>query len=298
MTDVMPDLSFAVMGKPPVYRYHLLRNALDSFQKNLTQLDSKEFQRVRLRADRSFDLENLALQSPEAAQVIVPEDQIDAAVQEIAERYPNDEDFTIDVSQNGLTPETLRQALRRELLFDSVLRKVGASGLLVSDIDIQLYYELNKERFTRPETRMARHILITINDDYPENRRDTAWQRIQKVAAQATGNVKQFAKLARQYSECPTAMEGGKLGNVPVGQLYPELDAVLFTLPAGAVSVPIESSLGFHVLLCEQIFPAQQISLTKAKPQIRSLLEERSQRNCQKAWLKQLEARMTLEVSP
>ncbi len=298
MTDVMPDLSFAVMGKPPVYRYHLLRNALDSFQKNLTQLDSKEFQRVRLRADRSFDLENLALQSPEAAQVIVPEDQIDAAVQEIAERYPNDEDFTIDLSQNGLTPETLRQALRRELLFDSVLRKVGASGLLVSDIDIQLYYELNKERFTRPETRMARHILITINDDYPENRRDTAWQRIQKVAAQATGNVKQFAKLARQYSECPTAMEGGKLGNVPVGQLYPELDAVLFALPAGAVSVPIESSLGFHVLLCEQIFPAQQISLTKAKPQIRSLLEERSQRNCQKAWLKQLEARMTLEVSP
>ncbi len=298
MTDVMPDLSFAVMGKPPVYRYHLLRNALDSFQKNLTQLDSKEFQRVRLRADRSFDLENLALQSPEAAQVIVPEDQIDAAVQEIAERYPNDEDFTIDLSQNGLTPETLRQALRRELLFDSVLRKVGASGLLVSDIDIQLYYELNKERFTRPETRMARHILITINDDYPENRRDTAWQRIQKVAAQATGNVKQFAKLARQYSECPTAMEGGKLGNVPVGQLYPELDAVLFALPVGAVSVPIESSLGFHVLLCEQIFPTQQISLTKAKPQIRSLLEERSQRNCQKAWLKQLEARMTLEVSP
>lgn len=298
MTNTMPDLSFAVMGKPPTYRYHLLRNALDSFQKNLTQLNDKEFQRVRLRADRSFELENLALQSPEAAQLIVPEDQVEAAVQEIAERYPNDEDFTIDLSQNGLNPDTLRQALRRELLFDGVLRKVGASGLLVSDIDIQLYYELNKERFTRPETRLARHILITINDDYPENRREAAWQRIQKVATQATGNVKQFAKLARQYSECPTAMEGGKLGNVPAGQLYPELDAVLFKLPAGAVSVPIESSLGFHVLLCEQIFPMQQISLTKAKPQIRSLLEERSQRNCQKAWLKQLETRTTLEVSP
>ena len=26
----MPNLSFAIMGKPPAYRYHLLRNALDA----------------------------------------------------------------------------------------------------------------------------------------------------------------------------------------------------------------------------------------------------------------------------
>ncbi len=298
MTEAMPDLSFAVMGKPPTYRYHLLRNALDSFQKNLPQLNEKEFQRVRLRADRSFELENLALQSPEAAQVIVPAEHIETALQEIAERYPNDEDFSIDLSQNGLTPDTLRQALYRELLFDSILRKVGSRGLIISDIDIQLYYELNKDRFTRPETRLVRHVLITINDAYPENQRDAAWQRIQKVATQATGNAKQFGKLARQYSECPTAMEGGKLGNLPKGQLYPELDAVLFRLPQGQTSAPIESEIGFHVLLCEHIYPAQQISLTQAKPQIRTLLEERAQRNCQKAWLKQLETSVTSEVSP
>ena len=297
MSEVMPDLSFAVMGKPPVYRYHLLRNALESFQKNLTQLDGKEFSRVRQRADRSFQLETMALSSPEASQVVVPSAQVAAALQEIAERYPNDEDFIEDLSRNGLTPDTLRQALQRELLFDTVLRKVGSRGLLISDIDIQLYYELNRERFTRPETRVVRHVLVTINDDYPENTREAAWQRIRKVATSATGNVKQFAKLARQYSECPTAMEGGKLGSLPRGELYPELDAVLFRMMPGAVSEPIESSIGFHVLLCEQIHPVQQISLTQAKPQIRALLEERTQRNCQKAWLKQLEASTTSEVA-
>ena len=286
----MNDLSFAVMGKPPAYRYHLLRNALESFQKNLTQLDDKEFNRVCQRANRSFHLETLALSSPEASQVVISPERLEVAVQEIAERYPNDEDFTQDLSQNGLTPDTLRQALQRELLFDSILGKIAARSISISDIDVQLYYEMNRSKFTQPETRTVRHILITINEEYPENQREQALQRSSKAAAQATGNAKQFAKLARQYSECPTAMEGGKLGTLPHGQLYPELDAVLFRLSAGQVSTPIESPIGFHVLLCEQIYPARQISLTQARPQIRTLLQERAQRNCQKAWLKQLEA--------
>lgn len=293
----MTDLSFTVLGKPPVYRYHLLRNALESFQKNLPQLDDKEFNRVQQRADRSFMLESLALQSPEASQTIILPERIDQAVQEIAERYPNDEDFVQDLAQNGLTPDALRQALQRELLFDGVLQKVASRSITINDIDIQLYYEMNKERFAQPETRTVRHILITINDEYPENSRENALQRIHKSAKQAShGNAKQFAKLARQYSECPTAMEGGRLGTVPRGQLYPQLDAVLFTMASGQVSEPIESEIGFHVLLCEQIFPARTVSLTQAKPQIRTLLQERAQRNCQKAWLKQLETGATPEV--
>ena len=292
----MPDLNFAVLGKPPAYRYHLLRNALETFQKNLPQLDDKEFNRVRQRADRSFQLESLALQSPEASHIIIQSERVDQAVQAIADRYPNDEDFTIDLSQNGLTPDTLRQALQRELLFDGILQKIAARSIDINDIDVQLYYEMNKERFTQPETRTVRHILITINDEYPENCRDNALQRIRKAAVQATGNVKQFAKLARHYSECPTAMEGGKLGTLPRGQLYPSLDEVLFNMTAGQVSEPIESEIGFHVLLCEHIFPARLVSLTQSKPQIRTLLQERAQRNCQKAWLKQLETGTHREV--
>ena len=161
---------------------------------------------------------------------------------------------------------------------------------------MQLYYEMNKERFRQAETRTARHVLITINEEYPENSRENALQRIRQVAAQATGNPKQFAKLARQYSECPTAMEGGKLGTVPRGQLYPQLDTVLFNLFNGQASEPVESEIGFHVLLCEQIFPARTIALSQARPQIRALLQERAQRNCQKAWLKQLETSATSEV--
>jgi peptidyl-prolyl cis-trans isomerase C len=294
----MHNLSFAVMGKPPAYRYHLLRNALEAFQKNLPHLDEKEFNRVCQRADRSFHLETLALSSPEASQIVILPERVDMALQEIADRYPDDNDFTSDLSQNGLTPDTLRQALQRELLFDGILQKIASRSITINDIDIQLYYEMNRGRFTQPETRLVRQILITVNDAYPENQYDTVVQRIRSIAAQATGNAKQFGKLARQYSECPTAMEGGKLGNLPRGQLYPQLDAALFTLSAGQVSAPIESELGFHLLLCEHIYPPQQVSLTKARPQIRTLLEERAQRNCQKAWLKQLEASVTPEVSP
>lgn len=125
----MTELHTAILGKPPAYRYHLLRNALETFQKNLPQLDENEFDRVCRRADRSFQLETLALESPEASQITVPPEQVDAAVQEIANRYPDDHDFTSDLSQNGLTPATLRQALQRELHFSSILGKIAARSI-------------------------------------------------------------------------------------------------------------------------------------------------------------------------
>jgi len=64
--------------------------------------------------------------------------------------------------------------------------------------------------------------------------------------------LNKFADLALKHSECPTALQGGVLGIVPRGKLYPELDAVLFSLKVGAVSDIVESEIGFHLLLCKQ----------------------------------------------
>ena len=139
------------------------------------------------------------------------------------------------------------------------------------------------------ERRTARHLLITVNDDFAENRRDLARARIEQLAEQmqgpAGGRAQRFESLARQHSECPTALEGGRLGEVVPGQLYPALDAALFALGSGEIGGPVESELGFHLLLCERIQPGRSIPFTQARPQIRALLEERGRRNCQKAWI-------------
>ncbi len=273
----------------PEFSYHLLRNALQGYRKNLSQLDPNEYAQVQRKAGKSYELESLVIASPEAEGLIIADSQLDASLAEVAARYPSQEAFLADLESNGLDEAGLRKALRRELLFDSVMQRVAANSAEVNELDVHLFYEMHHERFHNPESRVASHLLITINPDYPENTREAAQARMREVVKKLAGRSNRFAEFARRYSECPSAMEGGKLGEVVRGQLYEELDTTLFRMQEGGVSDIVESELGFHLLYCEKIKPARKVPLAKAAPRIREVLQERHRRNCQKAWLASLQ---------
>ncbi len=270
------------------HTYHMLRAALQTFQRNLSDLQPSEMAKVRAVANKSFEIESLVLASDEATDVIVPEGDVERAVEEVAARYADAEELSDDLHRNGLDETTLRESLRRELMFDSVMQRVGARHARVNDIDVRLFYEMHRERFRQPEKRTARHILVTINSDYIENTPEAARSRMAELAAKLKKRPNRFVSLARRHSECPTALEGGKLGVMARGQLYPELDAALFSLPEGGVSDVVETEVGLHIILCEKIQPQRDIPLSKAWDGIVDVLANRKRRNCQKAWLGEL----------
>ncbi|MDD4930192.1 MAG: peptidylprolyl isomerase [Gallionella sp.] len=152
----------------------------------------------------------------------------------------------------------------------------------------QKNYLYHPEQFRRPETRLARHILLTINEDYAKNTRAVAQARIREIADRLAKDPPCFEEQALKHSECPTALQGGELGDLPRGKLYPELDEVLFNLPANSISAVVESIIGFHLLRCDAITEAVVLSLEQASPHIRTLLEQKHRSVCQKAWIKQL----------
>jgi len=171
---------------------------------------------------------------------------------------------------------------------DTVLELVGSRAPNASEVEIGIYYHLHPEQFQKPELREACHIFISINPDYPENSRERALERIAEIRAKLLKKPHKFADLALKHSECPTALQGGGLGLVPRGKLYPELDAALFSMKAGEISEVLESEIGYHVLLCKQIQKAETLSLQKASPKIRQFMKERAKRTCQRAWIANL----------
>jgi peptidyl-prolyl cis-trans isomerase C len=270
-------------------RYHLLRAALAAGKPNLGSLSAAELSALEPKAQASHALESLVLSSPEAAKILIPESRIEQALAEVRGRYDSRADFLADLSGNGLDEQQLRSALQRELIFDGLMQRIGARRPAVTEVDERLFFEMHQERFTQPEQRTARHILITINNDYAENSRGAARARIDAIAAQLAAQPADqpstFADLARRHSECPTAMQDGQLGSVQRGQLFPALDQALFQLAAGALSAPVESDLGFHILWCERIQPARAIPFAQARERIRQVLEERAARQCQREWI-------------
>lgn len=225
--------------------------------------------------------------SPEYSQMLVPEQELEQALKEIYEQIPEETDLDALLLGNGLSHSSLREAIELDLRVAAVLNYIAEQQPEVNEMDAEIFYQLHTDRFVIPEQRTARHILVTINDDYAENSREAALARIKKAQKELLKKPFKFEKLARSTSECPTAMEGGLLGTVSAGQLYPEVDAALFEMKEGAISDVIESPLGFHVLKCEAIMPQSKPEFEEVREKVKNALRKRNQRVAQRQWLQQ-----------
>ncbi|MDQ7004413.1 MAG: peptidylprolyl isomerase [Ghiorsea sp.] len=58
-----------------------------------------------------------------------------------------------------------------------------------------------------------------------------------------------FAKLARQFSTCPTRQRGGDLGEIFKGKLVKPVEQVIFNQPLSKVHGPIKSKFGYHLII-------------------------------------------------
>lgn len=60
-----------------------------------------------------------------------------------------------------------------------------------------------------------------------------------------------FAKVATEYSECPTGKKGGDLGWFPRGKMVGPFQDVAFSTPENEMSQIFKSVHGYHFLLVE-----------------------------------------------
>lgn len=118
-----------------------------------------------------------------------------------------------------------------------------------SDEVLRAIYEAEKlNRFTAPEERLARHILIKFGAD-----KDAARAEAEALLEQIKGGA-DFAELAEEKSQdTGSKSDGGSLGWVRRGQMVEAFEAALFKLKAGGVSDVVESEFGWHIIRLEEL---------------------------------------------
>lgn len=286
----MPD-AFKVLPDhtPPEVAYLALEMALEQHHKPVCELGEPQAEEIIDAAQRRYRLEQRILSSSEGHISQVPDSTLRDAEAKIHQRYDSTAELYTDLARNGLRGDGLRVALEHFLRVDAVLAHVREQVLEVSELDARLYYHAHRSDFDLPETRSASHLLVTVNPDFPENTRGAARRRIEVLREELEREPERFAELAQRHSECPTALQEGQLGRVRRGELYPDLDRSLFTLPEGGLSGVLTSPLGMHLLRCDRIHPARVIEEQRALPRIRAMLTQRRRKEHEKAWLAELE---------
>jgi len=268
--------------------YLFLKLARELYGKSPQTLEPAERKRVSTVARRQDEIERRILSTVEASSVVLPNSSVEQALAQVRGRYQSDDEYHADLQRADLNHETLRTAIERDLMVEGVLEQVAGRTDPVSATEVEIFYLQHAARFEKPETRTLRHILVTINDTLPGSERAAAQEKINAIRVRLAKELTRFAEQALKHSECPTGMNGGLLGTLPRGKLFPELEAVAFELTAGQLSVVVESPLGFHVLWCEAIDPGRVVPLAEAREGIHKHLTDNRRQNAQSAWVRGL----------
>jgi peptidyl-prolyl cis-trans isomerase SurA len=162
----------------------------------------------------------------------------------------SDEQFTQALEARGLTVEAYRRQVHDGLLVAKIVNVEVRSRLVVLDTELQAVYEERRERYKVPGELTVSHILFLLPPNASQRDEEQARQKGAKVL-QELRNGGDFAALARQYSDGPSAQQGGILGTFRSGELLPGFEEVAATLKPGEISDLVRTRAGLHIIRVE-----------------------------------------------
>jgi peptidyl-prolyl cis-trans isomerase C len=168
-----------------------------------------------------------------------------------AKKLGDTDDFKrrLAYARNKLLMEQLLQTESKAAITPEAMKKVYDEAI----------GQVKKEQEVR-----ARHILVETEDE------------AKAVLAELKKGA-DFAELAKQKSKDPGSSDGGDLGYFTKEQMVPEFAEVAFKLEKGAISDPVKSQFGWHIIKVEDKRERQPPEFDKVKDQIEQYLVRRAQ---------------------
>ncbi len=213
-------------------------------------------QKVQLPADqvvREQVLERLVVETIQAqradkAGIIVSDEQVNAALEDIAKRNKVAFDKLPEMlSAEGLVYADYRANLRREIQRQMLRSRDVVQRIAVSPRELDQYIERQKNTATAANEYNVSHILIAVAQDATPAQLASARAKADDIAARATKG-EAFDQLAISFSDSQTALEGGALGWLKGPALPTFLAEVVPRMQAAQVSAVLQTGSGFHVV--------------------------------------------------
>jgi peptidyl-prolyl cis-trans isomerase SurA len=172
------------------------------------------------------------------------------------------EDLEKAAQAQGVSWEDFKQNLKNGIIQEKVIQQEVGGHIVVTQQDVQQYYDQHKSEMERPEQVRLSEILISTQKAAPVKTEQgqtvlpeapdaqmvaAAKQKADAIYTQLQNGAK-FADLAKADSDGPTSQVGGDLEYFKRGTLSKELEDKVFALKAGQYTEPIRTNQGWVIL--------------------------------------------------
>ncbi len=202
----------------------------------------------------------------------VSDAEVSAVIEDTKKRYHlDDEALDRALLGEGLTRALYRVKVKRDLESFRILSLKVRSRISVSDEDLKNHYQQHLAEYASGQEIRVRHVFLVLAPGAPAADEARVREKAQKALARIRGG-EDFAKVAREASQGPSAAEGGDLGWLRRGVVQAEVEKAAFALETGQVSDLVRTRTGYQILKVEERRGGQPRPFDEVKDEIRDRL--------------------------
>jgi parvulin-like peptidyl-prolyl isomerase len=225
--------------------------------------------------------------------LVISDATVQSQVDQTRQAMGGAEVFARRLQDAGFDEAGFAEYTRRELAAQQVfaeLTKVTGPD----EKQVRAFYAEHRAEMSRPEEVQARHILVKVPQGADSATVEAARLRLEEMRVKISQG-QDFASVARAGSEDASAAEGGDLGAFPRGRMYPEFEAAAFALAPGAVSEPVRTAVGWHLIYLQNHWEAANVSEEQGLEMVRTYLARQQQLKARLQALAQLRSSNRIE---
>jgi len=200
---------------------------------------------IRAQVLRSLEDEAIEMQEANKHKITATKAEVEKTLQNIAA----DNKLTVEqimgtIGQAGVSANTFVQQISAQLIWQKLVAARYGADVRVSDQQVDEAMARLRQGADKPQFLIS-EIYFAV--DRPED--ETMVRAGAEQIAQQTRQGASFQSMATQFSQSPSAANGGDIGWVIQGQLADELDHALSEAQPGQVAGPIRAEGGYYILL-------------------------------------------------
>jgi peptidyl-prolyl cis-trans isomerase SurA len=208
------------------------------------QPNDEEKKRIRGQILEQLENEKLELQEAIKKHITVAPSEVDNQINHmLTENHLSIVQLREVLTNAGASETALRTQLTAQIAWEKTVSQEYQDRINISPAEVDSEMSRYAEGADKPHY-LVSEIFFTV--DNPDKDADSL-KTAQSVEEQlkSGGN---FALVARQFSQSPSAASGGDIGWVHEGQLAPELNTALTKMAINSVSAPIRSIGGYYII--------------------------------------------------
>jgi peptidyl-prolyl cis-trans isomerase C len=182
---------------------------------------------------------------------------------------------------------------------DETVRVAALEAVLEAEVEVppaseaecRAWFDAHPGAIASPDLLEASHILFAAPPDDPAARA-AALAAAKAALTEIEQMPARFEAIARASSACPSAANGGALGQISRGDTVPEFETFLFALDEGELCAePIPSRYGYHLAKLAHRALGRALPYEAARGAIARRIEDRAYREALARYLRDLAAR-------